>query len=345
MRIALALAMLAALPVPGSMFRVPGSCSGSCSGSGSRSGSGFYSGFAVHRSEFVAANLEPGTEPGIEPRTGTRTWNQEPGTRNSGALPEREAFLREARAALARSQQLWHQYAYKERRTDVHVNPFGRMGTGDTRLLEVRPSSNPQLTHRRLIERNGVPVPKHELDRQDAEHRARVLQVERRSAEGSAQDAADRAQGDLLARRRAQLVIDDVLDTLRFDIVGREMRGGAPTIVVSFSARPGAKPATRQGRIAKVFKGHAWVHEAAREVIHVEAVAIDDVSFGGFIAKLYEGTHAVVDRREIEAGAWMPTHLKLSGDVRALFRKAKIDYVVDWFDYRRLATSNSEFPR
>jgi hypothetical protein len=268
---------------------------------------------------------------------------QVPGS--SAALPERETFLREARAALARSQQLWHQYAYKERRTDVHMNPFGRMGTGDTRLLEVHPSSNPQLTRRRLIERNGVPVPKHELDRQDAEYRARVLQVERRNAEENGQEAQDRGRDDLLARRRAQLVIDDVLDTLRFDIVRREMRGGAPAIVISFAARPGAKPATRQGRIAKVFKGHAWVHEASREVMYVEAVAVDDVSFGGFIAKLYEGTHAVVIRREIEPGAWMPTHLKLSGDVRALFRKTKIDYVVDWYDYRKLPAANSELPR
>src|SRR5688572_14206230 len=89
------------------------------------------------------------------------------GRSQNDSLPERETFLREARAALARSQQLWHQYSYKERRTDVHVNPFGRMGTGDTRLLEIYPSPNRQLTRRRLIERNGVPVPKHELDRQD----------------------------------------------------------------------------------------------------------------------------------------------------------------------------------
>jgi hypothetical protein len=30
----------------------------------------------------------------------------------------------------------------------------------------------------------------------------------------------------------------------------------------------------------------------------------------------------------------MPTRLTLTGDVRALFRKAKIDHVIEWFDYR-----------
>lgn len=259
---------------------------------------------------------------------------QERGT--ASGLPDRETFLREAREALARSQQVWHRYAYKERRTDVHMNPFGRMGTGDTRVLDVRPSPNPQLTYRRLVERNGVPVPQAELDQQDAAYRERVAQVRRRAAAGDDGDAEKRAQDDLLARRRAQMVISDVLNTLQFDVVRRDVRDGRPAIVVSFAARPDARPSTRQGRIAKVFKGHAWVDEASREVTHLDATAVDDVAFGGFIAKLYEGTRAVLRREEIDPGVWMPTRVHLSGDVRALFRKAKIDYIVEWFDYRRL---------
>src|SRR5687768_11096255 len=80
------------------------------------------------------------------------------GTGQSPDLPHRESFLPEVREALTRSHLLWHRYAYKERRTDLHLNPFGRMGTGGTRVIDVRPSANPRLTYRRVIERNGVPV-------------------------------------------------------------------------------------------------------------------------------------------------------------------------------------------
>ena len=252
------------------------------------------------------------------------------GQRND--LPDRETFLRETREALARSQLVWHRYAYKERRTDLHLNPFGRMGTGDTRLLEVRPSPNPQLTHRRVIERNSKPVSKLELDRQDADHRARVARIEREY--GDADAARRREQDELLARRRAQMTIDDVLNTLQFEIVRRELRDGRPAIVVAFSARPNARPTTREGRIARVFTGHVWIDERSREVTYLTALATDDVSFGGFIAKIYEGTEAVVDRREIEPGVWMPSRVSLKGTVRALFRKAQIDYLIEWFDYQ-----------
>ena len=248
-------------------------------------------------------------------------------------LPDQQAFLRKTRESLARSQQLWHRYAYKERRTDLHLNPFGRMGTGDTRVLEVRPSSNPQFTYRRVIERNGVPVSQLELDRQDADYRDRVSRLER--AYANADDASRRERDELLARRRAQMTIDDVLNTLQFDLVRREWRDGRPAIVVAFSAKPNARPMTREGRIVKAFKGHVWIDEASHEVTYSLGVATDDVSFGGFIAKIYEGTEAIVDRGEIEPGVWMPLRVSLKGTVRALFRKAQINYLIEWFDYRR----------
>lgn len=247
-------------------------------------------------------------------------------------LPPRDTFLREAREALARSQQAWHLYAYKERRTDLHLNPFGRMGTSGTRLTEVRPAADPRLTYRRVIERNGVALVQAELDRQDAAYRATAARIEREDAARS-----DRAeQDDKLARRRAEMVVADVVDTLQFELVRRDTHQGRPVIVVSFGGRPNARPTTREGRVARVFKGEVRIDETSREVIDVNAVATDDVTFGGFVGKIYEGTQATVERREIEPGVWMPTRLTLKGDVRALFRKARIDHVVEWFDYRRV---------
>src|SRR5688572_8371904 len=256
------------------------------------------------------------------------------GAAQSRDLPPRDTFLREVREALTKSQQLWHRYAYKERRTELHLNPFGRMGMGGTRVTEVRPSADPRLTYRRIIERNGAPVSSFELDRQDAEYRARVAQVRREAAGADADDEKRRQQDELLARRRAQMIVDEVVNTLRFDMVRREARDGRPAIVIAFAARPDAKPSTREGRLARAFAGHLWVDEATRELMYLEGAAGDDVSFGGFVAKVYEGTKAVIVRQEIDPGVWMPTRLTLTGDVRALFRRTKIDHVVEWFDYR-----------
>ena len=245
-------------------------------------------------------------------------------------LPPRDVFLRETADAIGRSQALWHRYAYRERRTELHLNPFGRMGTGVIEVFEVWPASNPKLTRRRLIERDGVPVPKQELDRQDAEYLARTTQA----GSDSVNAGGRRRDEDLLAKRRAEMIVDDVANTLRFDLARREFHDGRPAIVVTFAPRPGAKPITREGQFTRAFRGEIRIDEASHEVTDVHATAIDDISYGGFIAKVYKGTEAVLERREIAQGVWMPTRVTLRGDIRALFRKARMDHVVEWSDYR-----------
>src|SRR6185369_4763544 len=72
-------------------------------------------------------------------------------------LPD-DAFVRDARNNLARSQREQYRFAYKERRTELHTNPFGRLGTGDTVVYEVTPIESGHVIARRLIEREGKPV-------------------------------------------------------------------------------------------------------------------------------------------------------------------------------------------
>jgi len=251
------------------------------------------------------------------------------GTGQTRDLPPRDVFLREAREVATRSQEGWHRYEYRERSTELHLNPFGRMGTGGTRVFEVRPSPNPKLTYRRMIEQNGVPVSSAELDGQDADYRTRARRLTQDDG-----NASQRQNDDLLARHRAQMIVDDVVNTMQFDLARREFRDGRPMIAVTFAAKPNARPVSREGQLTGVFRGEILVDEATREISAVTGVAIDDVAFGGFIAKVYKGTEIAVERREVLPGVWMPTRLTLKGDVRALFRKARIDHIVEWFDYR-----------
>ena len=48
-----------------------------------------------------------------------------------------EAFFEDVRERLAEAFRLDDFYAYRERRTDINTNPFGRLGTGDVKLSEV----------------------------------------------------------------------------------------------------------------------------------------------------------------------------------------------------------------
>ena len=252
-------------------------------------------------------------------------------------LPDADEFFERVRQNLSRAEREDFRYAFTEQRTDIHRNPFGRLGTGGTRLFEVYPSATRRLTYRRLVARDGVPVPASELAEQDREYRERAADVRRELATRS-EDERRRLEADAEERRRrAQERVEDVIGTLAFTLKGRTTYRGTEAIVIAFTPKPDADPRTREGRIAGKFAGTIWVDEAAAEVMRVEAEAIDSISFGfGIIARLGEGATVTLTRRPVEDGLWLPTELTLSGRGRAvLFRRLDLDFRVEWSDYRR----------
>ena len=228
-----------------------------------------------------------------------------------GSLPAPEPFLAAVRENLAAAQERENCFAYKERRTDLRMNPFGRLGTGATRVYEVTPAADGFSVQRRLLERDGVPVTGSPVEEIGRGRRSRVGARER---------------------------LDDVTGVLQFALDRREMLDGHSAIVVRFSPKPSAKPRTREGRIAKSLEGQIWINEASHEVERVEARAVEPLSFGyGLLARLAEGTTISLVRQPV-GDLWIPTSVRLHGTGRAmLVRKLTVNFSVDWFDYRAIA--------
>jgi len=223
-------------------------------------------------------------------------------------LPESEPFLTAVRENLARAGRVQDRFSYKERRTELHMNPFGKIGTGGSRVHEFIPGSDPGLFYRRLIERDGTAVADSDLERIDRRNR----------------------------RPQGRSGVEDTVAVLRFTLDRRERSDGRDVIVVTFEPKPNARPETREGRIAKVLRGTIWIDEAAREVMRAEATAIDDVSYGlGVIARLRKGASLSLTRERVADDVWLPTSVRFSGEGRALlFRKLTVNHVIEWFDYR-----------
>jgi hypothetical protein len=211
---------------------------------------------------------------------------QSPPSSETRPLPSAETLYAEVRANLARADREQFRYAYREKRSELHTNPFGKIGTDGTLTYEVVPGSEVGIYQRRLIERDGKPV---------TPQKAETL------------DRRERGKGNNSS-------IEDVVAMLEFKIRGRELRGGRECIVIDFHPKKDANPQTKQGKIARIFKGTVWVDETLREVVRVEATSIDDLSYGlGLVAKLNEGTHATLVREPIDGSLWLPTSIVLKG--------------------------------
>jgi hypothetical protein len=227
-------------------------------------------------------------------------------------LPDRQALFEQTRSNLERSQSRQSSFAYIERRRELHTNPFGRLGSGTgTEEFRVEPQPGGGVT-RTLIARDGMPVKNGETTRSRPRSRPRT------------------------ARRSAT---EDTADALDLAIARRERRNGRDLIVVRFTPKPGAEPETREGKLATHFRGEIFVDEAEAEVVRVEATAVEDITYGlGVVARLRKGATVTLVRERVEGDIWLPTSIRLSGEGRAmLVRKLKVDHLIEWFDYKRVA--------
>jgi len=224
-------------------------------------------------------------------------------------FPEPEAFFEAVRVNLARSQDDQKLFAYKERRTELNLNPFGKLGTGGVRVREVTPVEGGSAVTIRVLERDGKPIT-------DSEPVRRPMRMS----------------------ARGRRVVDDVAATLDISMDRRERLDGRDAIVAVSRARRDAKPQTREGRIARDFSGEIWIDELTREVTRIDAKAIDDVAFGyGVLARLNKGATVTLRRELVHENLWLPVSMRFSGEGRALLlRKLTIDFAVDWFDYRKV---------
>jgi hypothetical protein len=245
-----------------------------------------------------------------------------------GPLPDQEAFFTQVRARMRATRPAENALAYTERSPELRLNPVGRMGTGPLVVTEVYPYPELNLVYRRVIERAGQPVPASELAAQDRRFAGRLAQVRRG-------DAAASEERTVESRARESTIQRDVFEAQTFAIEDRVVWNGQPAIRVRFAPRPGARPRTREGRIAAAFTGMAWVHEFEHEIMRVTADAVDDVTFGfGVIGKLERGSHFETHRSAIN-GVWVTNEISFRGSVRALlFRHLELDYRREYFNYR-----------
>src|SRR5438552_7085506 len=159
--------------------------------------------------------------------------------RDARPLPDPHPFFDSVRSNLARSQDEQKLFSYKERRTDLDLNPFGHIGTAGSRVIEVTPLPGGTALTRQLLERDGQAVNSPPVRR------------------------------EIRMTGQGRSVVDDVAATLEVTIDHRDTLDGRDAIVVRFKPRKNAEPQTREGRIARDFAGEIWIDEQAREVARI----------------------------------------------------------------------------
>ena len=258
---------------------------------------------------------------------------------DSKPLPELNSFLQNIRKHLHKDSTLQSHYTYTERTIVRQLGSDGRARQTDTRIYEIYPSIEEQLTYRRLISKNEKPLSAEEMKKQDNEFDKKRRELASKRERETPSEKQRREAKEKEAQQEEEKDLDEAFRLYNVMMIGREEFEGIPVILLSFEPRPEYKAKTESGKILSKVHGKAWFTEEDQELVRIEIELRDNLSFGlGMLAKINKGTHIVFQRHQVNDEIWLPAEVHFGGKGRImLFKGFHVEQETAFSDYKKFS--------
>jgi len=219
------------------------------------------------------------------------------------AMPEAEPYFEPLRQHLAVGHidaLVLDGYTYHLKRTLAEVVKGGKLNTKEVKEYDIIYKNGSPLL--KLVSKDGKP-----LNAKDAEEQK--YEPVRRQPDGPE------------AITQARKIAEDVLSIMNLKLVGREMIGNRPAIVVEFSPRTNAKPLTTRGKeFFSHVEGKAWVDEMDHVVSRITLRFLDG-SGGNPMIKTDKGGDVTQEWFKFRDEVWLPANTERHSTLRFFFGK------------------------
>jgi hypothetical protein len=171
-----------------------------------------------------------------------------------------------------------------------------------------------------------------------AAYRAELEKLERALAWAAEDGRAQRDAYEKIAKKqkeRAEL-IDATRTAFLYTFIAREPRADRILTKYRMEPNPAYKPTSRATSIFAKVRGYVWIDEIAGQLARVEVEVTDDISVGGFLAKVYKGSHLMQERYEMVPGLWFSSYSQYDFDGRRFFVSFAIHDRTFYSQYRRI---------
>jgi hypothetical protein len=170
-----------------------------------------------------------------------------------------------------------------------------------------------------------------------AVYRADLEKLERSLAWASESNGrAQREAYEKIAKKQKERA--DLLEATRtafvYTFVSRELRGDRVLAKYHMEPNPAYRPTSRATSMFAHVRGDVWIDEGAAQIARAQVEVTDDISIGGFLAKVYKGSHIMQERYEMAPGLWFPSYSQYDFDGRRLFVSFAIHERTFYSQYR-----------
>jgi hypothetical protein len=210
-------------------------------------------------------------------------------------------------------------FRYTQRRAIDKYDEKGAVKEHEDRRYEVEPLEGASYTA--LVEKNGRPLAGTDLT-EEKEKRRRFIERQTARNLGKSEEERVPLDAELFARYRGE-------------VVGREVMGGRPAIVMEFSPKSRDLPIhRRQDYLLNKLAGKVWVDEKDYDIVKVEARLTERTRvFWGLLGNI-EKADLYFEQTRVSDGVYLPMRLSFFWDGRKLFTSIREKITAEWSDYR-----------
>ena len=221
-------------------------------------------------------------------------------------------------------------YTYTERDVENNLDGKGRTKSTETKTYDVLNIYGEQV--QRLIEKNDKPV----SEKEAAKEEEKIQKVIDKRKNESEKDRQKRAERDAKDREEGRQFEREIVDAYNFTLLGTELVGGREAWMISAEPRAGFVPHMKYANYLPKFHGKIWIDKADMQMSKMDVEALDNVSWGLFLARFHKGSHFMIEQTRINDEVWLPREVDFKVDVRlALLKSFNVDAQQTFRDYKK----------
>ena len=221
-------------------------------------------------------------------------------------------------------------YTWIAHDTERHLDSNGKTKFVHTEAWETLVLSGEP--HRRMLERDGKPLPPDEQRKQQEKLDKAVAKLERETPEQRGHRLAELET----ERQKDREFLREIPDLYDFRLEEDAKVDGYDAWVIAATPKPGYRPKRRDAKPLLKIQGKIWIDKAEYQWVRLEAETTDTISFGLFLARLSPGAKLVFEQTRVNDEVWLPKREFTSGSGRlGLVKKAAMEQELTWSAYRK----------
>jgi hypothetical protein len=250
-----------------------------------------------------------------------------------------ETLLRRVIDFQDRQQELTRQYAFHEKVSTVDVDEEGARKRSKSETYLVTPG--PGGEYRRLVAKNGAPLPAKEEKNEEEKFRE-YLDEQLRRTEAERRRATENKLKSRVERFRERL--EEAIEVFQFQPLEDAELDGEPVRVFRFEPKPGYRGHSRATKILARIEGTVWIDPERNQLARLHVRFRENMKFlGGLFGRISEGSEAVAEGFCADDAVWLLDQVEVSLDARFYFlKKYRQQMSFDYFDYQKYSVETEE---